>query len=140
MLKLVRNVSIEWGDCDPAGIVFYPRYFAMCDASTTKLLEYALGMKKIMIFKEYDFGGFPVVQTRVKFLTPGCYGDETVIETQAVEVKRSSVSIEHRIRRGDTLLVEGFETRVWVMQDPNDPTKLRSRELPAQLANRLREG
>jgi 4-hydroxybenzoyl-CoA thioesterase len=140
MLKLVRNVSIEWGDCDPAGIVFYPRYFAMCDASTTKLLEYALGMKKINIFKQYDFGGFPVAQTQVKFLTPGYYGDETVIETQAVEVKRSSVSIEHKIRRGDTLLVEGFEIRVWVMQDPDDPTKLRSRELPELLARRLREG
>lgn len=24
-----RRVTIEWGDCDPAGIVFYPRYFAM---------------------------------------------------------------------------------------------------------------
>lgn len=22
-----RTIRIEWGDCDPAGIVFYPRYF-----------------------------------------------------------------------------------------------------------------
>ena len=29
-----RTVRIEWGDCDAAGIVFYPRYFAMFDAST----------------------------------------------------------------------------------------------------------
>ena len=28
-----RTVRIEWGDCDPAGIVFYPRYFAMFDHS-----------------------------------------------------------------------------------------------------------
>ena len=34
MLVNRRIVRIEWGDCDPAGIVFYPRYFAMFDAST----------------------------------------------------------------------------------------------------------
>ncbi len=41
-----RTVRIEWGDCDPAGIVFYPRYFAMFDHSTVLLIERALGMSK----------------------------------------------------------------------------------------------
>ena len=27
MLINRRTIRIEWGDCDPAGIVFYPRYF-----------------------------------------------------------------------------------------------------------------
>ena len=27
MLTNIRTVRIEWGDCDPAGIIFYPRYF-----------------------------------------------------------------------------------------------------------------
>ena len=36
-----RKVHIEWGDCDAAGIVFYPRYFAMFDASTHHLFEAA---------------------------------------------------------------------------------------------------
>ena len=29
MLTYTRNARIEWGDCDPAGIVFFPRYFEM---------------------------------------------------------------------------------------------------------------
>ena len=41
MLVNRRTVRIEWGDCDPAGIVFYPRYFAMFDASTSYLFEAA---------------------------------------------------------------------------------------------------
>ena len=41
MLVNRRRVRIEWGDCDPAGIVFYPRYFAMFDASTHALFEAA---------------------------------------------------------------------------------------------------
>jgi 4-hydroxybenzoyl-CoA thioesterase len=32
MLTYVRNTRIEWGDCDPAGIVFYPRFFALFDS------------------------------------------------------------------------------------------------------------
>src|SRR5262245_13444018 len=38
-----REVRIEWGDCDPANIVFYPRYFAFFDASTAYLFE-AVGL------------------------------------------------------------------------------------------------
>ena len=32
-------VRIEWGDCDPAGIIFYPRYFEFFDAWTAALFE-----------------------------------------------------------------------------------------------------
>ena len=46
MLTYVRNTRIEWGDCDPAGIVFYPRYFAMFDSCTTAMFSQALGMSK----------------------------------------------------------------------------------------------
>jgi hypothetical protein len=31
-----RDVQIQWGDCDPANIVYYPRYFAMFDDSTSR--------------------------------------------------------------------------------------------------------
>ena len=42
-LRNTRKVRIEWGDCDPAGIIFYPRYFEIFDASTSALFERALG-------------------------------------------------------------------------------------------------
>ena len=47
MLVNSRQVEIEFGDCDPAGIVYYPNYFRMFDAATAHLFEAALGMKKI---------------------------------------------------------------------------------------------
>ena len=50
MLTNRRTVRIEWGDCDPAGIVFYPRYFAMFDHSTVLLIERALGMNKRRLY------------------------------------------------------------------------------------------
>ena len=58
-------MRIEWGDCDPAGIIFYPRYFEVFDASTALIFEKALGMTKFQMFKNLEFSGFPLVHTHV---------------------------------------------------------------------------
>ena len=39
MLINRKEIRIEWGDCDPGGIVFFPRYFEYCDACTNALFE-----------------------------------------------------------------------------------------------------
>src|SRR6186997_848760 len=108
MLTYTRNARIEWGDCDPAGIVFYPRYFAMFDSCTTALFSQALGMSKYQLLKHYDFQGYPMVDTRAKF------GDAVVIETKIAEFRRSSFDVHHRLTMGGALCVECFDTRVWV--------------------------
>src|SRR5262245_65500712 len=90
-----RTVRIEWSDCDPAGIVFYPRYFAMFDHSTVLLLEAALGMDKHELYKIHDFDGYPMVETRARFLIPTRYCDEVVIETTGTEVRRTSLHVRH---------------------------------------------
>jgi hypothetical protein len=64
MLHNVRKTRIEWSDCDPAGIIFYPRYFEIFDTGTTALFERAFGMTKIDHLKAFDFAGHPVAQTR----------------------------------------------------------------------------
>jgi len=135
-----RNVRIVWGDCDPAGIVFYPRYFEMFDASTTALFERALGMNKFEFVKAYDSVGYPMVDTRARFLLPTRYGDDVVIETEITEIKRSSFEIRHRLIKDGALAVEGFETRVWVGRDPADPDKIRAKPLPDEMVAKLRAG
>jgi YbgC/YbaW family acyl-CoA thioester hydrolase len=88
MLTNRRDVRIVWGDCDPAGIVFYPRYFEMFDTSTTALFERALGMTKFQFVKAYNSVGYPMVDTRARFLLPTRYGDDVVIETTVTEIRR----------------------------------------------------
>jgi 4-hydroxybenzoyl-CoA thioesterase len=140
MLSNTRTVRIEWGDCDPAGIIFYARYFWFFDVSTTTLVEHALGMKKIDYLKAFDFAGHPVVETRARFLLPTRFGDEVEIESAVVAHGRSSFKVEHRLTLAGTLAVEGSETRVWVGRDPADPGKIRSQPLPAELVTRLTHG
>ena len=125
-----RPVRIEWGDCDPAQIVFYPRYFAYFDGATQELFRAALGEPKIKWVKTYDIVGFPMVDTRAKFIIPSRYGDDIVIESRVAEFRKSSFDIEHRIMKGDQLAVEGFETRVWVAADPTRPGGIKSKPIP----------
>jgi len=132
-----RALRIEWGDCDPAGIVFYPRYFAMFDTSTTALFERALGTTKVQFLKIYDFAGYPMVDTRARFVSPTRFGDDVVIETKVTELKRSSFSVQHLLTKGDTLAVEAFETRVWVGRDRSDPGKMKSQPIPQDVIARL---
>jgi 4-hydroxybenzoyl-CoA thioesterase len=132
-----RTVRIEWGDCDPAGIVYYPRYFAMFDHSTVLLLEHALGMSKQKLYQVYDFKGYPVVETRARFLFPTRYGDDVVIETTIAGVGRASFRLEHRLTKDGALAVEGLETRVWVVSDPSKPGHLRAQPMPPDVVARL---
>ncbi|HEY4855933.1 MAG TPA: thioesterase family protein [Xanthobacteraceae bacterium] len=117
MLVNTRRVRIEWGDCDPAGIIFYPRYFEFFDASTSALIERALAMTKHEYLKAYDFAGHPLVNVHCRFLLPTRFGDDVMIESMVTEFHRSRFDVRHRLTKNATLAVEGFETRVWVRGD-----------------------
>ncbi len=140
MFTNTRSTRIEWCDCDPAGIIFYPRYFEIFDTSTTVLIERALGMNKIEYLKAYAFAGHPVVETRARFRVPTRYGDEVEIETALVACGRSSFKLEHRLSKAGTLAVEGAETRVWVARQADDPKKLKSQPIPPEVLARFNRG
>ncbi len=140
MLKNIRTLRIEWGDCDPAGIVFYPRYFAMFDHSTTTLISAASGLTKYELLKNYECAGYPMVDTRARFMIPTRFGDDVVIESSFTKVGRSSFEVLHRLTRNGELAVEGFETRVWVGRDPADPSRIKAKPIPDELAAKFSAG
>jgi 4-hydroxybenzoyl-CoA thioesterase len=125
-----RSVTIEWGDCDPARIVHYPRYFVMFDWSTAELFHAALGMTKRLFTAKYGIVGFPMVDTRAKFHAPSTYGDEVTIESRVEKFGRSSFDVAHRLMKGGTLGVECWETRVWVGKHPDDPARIKAVPIP----------
>ena len=127
-----RDVQIQWGDCDPANIVYYPRYFAMFDDSTSTLFEVA-GFSKQDLVKKYGLVGIPMVDTRAKFYISSTYGDWITIETKIESIKRSSFEVKHNVYKGEDLAIEAFETRVLVGRDPNNPEKLKSAPFPAEM-------
>jgi 4-hydroxybenzoyl-CoA thioesterase len=132
----IRTVRIEWGDCDPAGIIYYPRYFEIVDAATAALFENALGMTKYHFTRHYAFAGFPVVTTRARFIKPTRYGDDVRVES-TISFGTSSFSVEHRLSLNGEPCCECSEKRVWVGRDPADPSRIKSMPIPAAVREKF---
>src|SRR5271170_8234995 len=96
-LRLARRLTIEWGHCDPAGIVFNPRFFEFFDWSTALLVREALGVEKAEMRAVYGVAGIPLVDTRAVFHRPARYGDEIEIVSTVTAVGRSSFEVEHML-------------------------------------------
>ena len=136
MLTNRRVVRIEWGDCDPAGIIFYPRYFVLFDASTHALFERAgFGLRDMQ--RAYGMLGYPLVDASARFLLPCAFGEEVTIESSISKFGRSSFNVEHRVYKGETLAVEGVEIRVWVGPSASKPGQMEARPIPPEVLKRF---
>ncbi len=131
-----RTVRIEWGDCDAAGIVYYPRYFEMFDASTTHLFEMA-GFPKRQAQARFGIVGWPMLDTRANFKIPSSFGDDILIESRIGRWGRSSFDVEHLVFKGQAVAIEAWEKRVWAAKDPEDPTRIKSIPIPDEVIARL---
>ena len=134
-----RDVQIQWGDCDPANIVYYPRYFAMFDDSTSIMFE-AAGYSTQTIVKKYGLVGIPMVDTRAQFYIASTHGDWITIESRIESFKRSSFEVTHNVFKGKDLAIEASETRVLVGRHPNNPDKLQSVPIPAEIVEKFMKG
>lgn len=132
-----RRFSIEWGHCDPAGIVFNVRFFEFFDWSAWLLFEAALGVRPAELSAKFGIIGIPLVDTRAKFMRPAKFNDVIEIATEISRFGRASFDVQHRISVGGELAVEGLETRVWASQDPDDETRLRPFPIPAEVKERF---
>lgn len=127
-----RNLRIEWGQCDPAGIVFYPHYLMMFDSAAGELFR-RTGLSPVEMRQKYGIVGMPLVEQSARFLIPCRFDDEIVLESDVEEWGRSSFKIRHRLLKDGTLAVEGFEKRVWATADPASPGKIKAERVPAEI-------
>jgi len=136
---LTVRVQVGWGDCDPAGIVFYPRFYAWMD-NVSHVLAREMGIpREAMIPPGVEMLGFPVVGTRAEYVAPARMDDLLEVRTWVARIGRTSLSLRHEIVRieadaAETLLVRGREDRVFVSHGPNG---LRPRELTPRMRQAL---
>lgn len=127
-----KTILIEWGDCDPARIVYFPRYFAFFDACTTALFKKA-GLAKREMLQKYGIIGIPMVDVRASFRAPSRFGDEVEVVSEITEFRRSSFLVRHQLFNQDNLAVECFETRVWARPSLKNSEKIESTPIPAEV-------
>jgi 4-hydroxybenzoyl-CoA thioesterase len=140
LCKLMRvhrkQIHVEWGDCDPAGIVYFPRYFEYFDACTNALFESA-GLPKPDLLRTYGIMGIPLVEAHARYIAPSSFGDTLLVETRITEWKSSSFSVQHKLYRGEILAVEATEVRVWTVPAESDPKRMESRPIPHEVIERF---
>ncbi len=80
---LTVRVQVGWGDCDPAGIVFYPRFHAWMD-NVSHVLAREMGIpRESMIPPGVELLGFPVVGTQAQYVAPARMDDILEVRTWA---------------------------------------------------------
>ena len=132
-----RQFTIEWGYCDPAGIVFNSRFFEFFDWGTWALFEAALGVRPADIAEVFGIVGIPLVDASARFFAPARFGDRVELTSQVKEFRRSSFDVEHRLTVGGSLAVAGIESRVWATRDASDSSRIRSQPIPEQVMARF---
>jgi 4-hydroxybenzoyl-CoA thioesterase len=111
--EMLYRVPVEFGDCDPAGIVYFPNFYRWMDAAS----RHWFVMRGVPTWRDAEarWGviGTPIVDVQTKFMKPAMVGDKLAIETSVAEWRNKSFVQRHRIWRGEDLLVEGTEVRVF---------------------------
>jgi 4-hydroxybenzoyl-CoA thioesterase len=135
MFTRTIKVEIQFGDCDPAGIVYYPNYFRFFDNATAGLLSAAFAMHKRNWLEHYGIAGIPMVDTGARFIKPSRFGDVVDIRSEITELGRSSFSVKHTVLRDGEVAIEAHEKRVWVVRD--EQGGIRSAPLPDDVRQKL---
>ncbi|MBI4638707.1 MAG: acyl-CoA thioesterase [Candidatus Rokubacteria bacterium] len=138
MVSHTIDLHVRWSEADPAGIVFYPRFFEWYDLGTEALFE-SVGLPWPEIFPKYAVVGVPIVESGSRFVAPVRYGDVVSIRSGVAWVRAKTFRMEHEVSVGATLCARGFEVRAWVGLPETPDARLRARPIPDEVTQRLKE-
>ncbi len=137
MVSNALSVKVRWSEADPAGIVFYPRFFEWFDLGTEALFE-SLGLPWPELFPASQIVGVPIVESGARFASPVRYGDEVRIQTTVSEVREKTFRVEHEVSVAGRPCATGFEVRAWVARPESPGGALAVKPIPAGVVARLR--
>ena len=133
VVSVVYEVEVMFGDCDPAGIVFFPNFSKWMDASSLNFFIKCGVPTWRDLYKTTGIIGTPLLEINTRFISPATYGQRLHVTT-SIQEWRSKVFIQqHTIKRGDTLICEGTETRAFCIRHPDDPNRIKAVAVPADI-------
>jgi 4-hydroxybenzoyl-CoA thioesterase len=119
----IHPVEVTFGDCDPAGIVFFPNFSRWMDAASHHFFRSA-GLPPWHSLQEIPHCvGNPLLEIHTRFFKPATYGERIEVHTSIDEWRRKVFIQRHRVMRGEVLLCEGVETRALCVRLPGEPVK-----------------
>lgn len=129
-------VQLHWGDCDPAGIIFYPTYFRWFDAATWSLFA-SVGYSARRMRAEHL--AMPLVAADCEFKNPAEQQDRCEVRSRIVRWGSKSFVVRHEVVREDgTPLAQGSETRVWGRYASGPGSRLKGQPISEELKTLFR--
>ena len=130
---------LQWSECDPGGIIFFPHYARwMVDGLNEMLLKLGIDPNEV---KDSDSrGGLPVLGLTMRFHGAPILHEQVTHRILVDKVGGKSIALRHQFLRGDQLLMEAEETRVWATHPLTDPTALRTVAVPDKVRAALEQG
>ena len=127
------HVDVQFGDCDPAGIVFFPNFSRWMDAASLAFFVQCGVPPWRELVKTRGIVGTPLLEINTKFVKAVTYGERISIATHIEEWRDKAFIQMHRVTRGDELICEGREVRVFVKRDAADADRLRAIPVPEDI-------
>jgi 4-hydroxybenzoyl-CoA thioesterase len=124
-------VQLRWGECDPAGIIFYPTYFLWFDAASWNMFaEVGYHAKRMRT----EHLAMPLVAAGCEFKHPAQQEDRCEVRSRILRWGGKSFVVAHDVVRSDgTLLGAGTETRVWGRYENGPGTPLKGQTISEDL-------
>lgn len=130
---VVMPLQVEFGDCDPARIVWFPNYFRWIDAASRNFFVQCGVPGWDETERTLGVNGTPLVDTQARFLNTATYGDRLEVHTRVVQWRTKSFLQEHRILRGDTPIMECTEVRVFSAPKADGSRGIRAVPIPEDI-------
>ena len=111
--EIIYTVRVEFGDCDPAGIVWFPNFFRWIDAASRHFFVECGVPRWEDTRASLGVIGTPLVDTHTRFVNTASYGDTLQVNTGIAQWRGKSFVQRHRVLRGEDLVLECDEVRIF---------------------------
>ncbi|MDB5660578.1 MAG: acyl-CoA thioesterase [Cypionkella sp.] len=127
-MSYTRLIQIEFNHCDPAGIVFYPRYFEMTNSVVENFFNDVVGRSFASMHRGAQ-NGVPTVSLAAEFAAPSRLGDKVLFSLVIEKLGRSSVALKIEGHMAEELRLRVALTLVWIdgMKSAAWPDAMRQR-------------
>ncbi len=110
------EIEVRFGDCDPAGIVYFPTLYHYCHVAFEDTWRRGLRMPYAALVSDQRLG-FPTVHVETDFRSPARYGDIVEMDVRVERIGESSVVFRFEGRVGDRVVFQSTHTTVCVDLD-----------------------
>ena len=128
-MEFIKEQRIRFEHCDPAGIVFYPRYYEMLNGLMEDFFREVLDYPFENMHQD---SGIPTVDIKTQFKSPAKLGDIIKKSLYISNLGKTSCTYKYHFTLEEKTILEGEGTIVFVSFEnggikPKDWDQLRSK-------------